>query len=310
MAPSTIATREVASMLGVTETTVKRWADEGVIPCVRTPGGHRKFLLKDVVEFAQQQGLTVAGVQPPPMSAEQTEQLRLGVALGDFSRIANVLKEEALQADRQGLLSLLLYLTKSHIGLPIIADEVIRPAFTEIGELWMKGKLGVNQEHAATQAMLEALIRVAGDLHHKPGKEMAVVCAGPEHELHEIGLRCLAYSLEGEGWDVHYIGANTPLDAMLRLLRTSHPQLVCISITIVRRRKELQEFVHRLYTATKAYGGTLIIGGQGAQEFQAKDLRCDFRAKGIQDTIEFIKDKFQLRPGPKKELQHGTAQML
>jgi excisionase family DNA binding protein len=308
MTPSTIATREVASMLGVTETTVKRWADEGVIPCVRTPGGHRKFLLKDVVSFAEQQGLTVAGVQPPPMNAEQTEQLRLGVALLDFKRIADVLREEALQADRQGLLSLLLYLTKNHISLPVIADEVIRPAFVEIGELWVKGRLGVNQEHAATQAMLEALIRVAADLHRKPGKEMAVVCAGPEHELHEIGLRCLAYSLEGEGWNVHYIGANTPLDAMLRFLRTTHPQLVCVSVTIARPKRESQEFIRKLNTATRAYGGILIVGGQGAQEFAEKDLRCDYRAKGIQDTIEFIKDKFQLRPGPKKETHHGNVQ--
>ena len=38
-----LSTRQVATLLGVGEATVKRWADAGEIECFRTPGGHRKF---------------------------------------------------------------------------------------------------------------------------------------------------------------------------------------------------------------------------------------------------------------------------
>ena len=43
-----LSTRQVAQLLGVGEATVKRWADAGEIDCFRTPGGHRKFRLRDV----------------------------------------------------------------------------------------------------------------------------------------------------------------------------------------------------------------------------------------------------------------------
>ncbi len=304
MAQTTIPTREVASMLGVTETTVKRWADDGILPCVRTPGGHRKFRLTDIVRFAEEHGLTVAGSTLPPMSAAQLEQFRAGVVLKDHQRIAEVFREEALQADREGLYELLLYLLKNSLSFPAIADEVIRPAMTEIGSLWEKGKLAVNQEHAATHAVLEALARVAPDLHRKPAKSIAVICSCPEGELHDVGLRCLAYSLEAEGWKVRYIGANTPVADIIRVLRAERPTLLCVSVTIVRQKRKLVAELNTMARTARALGSIFIIGGYAVEALKKLDVRCDHFASGIQDTLAFLKERFQLRPGPRKK-QHA-----
>ncbi len=45
------STADVAGMLGVDASTVKRWADSGKLQCFRTIGGHRRFTLKQVKEF-------------------------------------------------------------------------------------------------------------------------------------------------------------------------------------------------------------------------------------------------------------------
>lgn len=42
---------EVAEMFSVDPSTVNRWADEGKLPCFRTPGGHRRFRREDVDAF-------------------------------------------------------------------------------------------------------------------------------------------------------------------------------------------------------------------------------------------------------------------
>lgn len=34
---------EAAERLGVHENTMRKWADEGIVPVVRRPGGHRRF---------------------------------------------------------------------------------------------------------------------------------------------------------------------------------------------------------------------------------------------------------------------------
>jgi excisionase family DNA binding protein len=40
-------------ILGVNESTVRRWADSGEIRCFRTPGGHRRFAEGDLVAMTQ-----------------------------------------------------------------------------------------------------------------------------------------------------------------------------------------------------------------------------------------------------------------
>ncbi|MGH8310401.1 MAG: response regulator [Steroidobacteraceae bacterium] len=47
---------EVAELLMVNPVTVRQWAARGLLRAVKTPGGHRRFLLSDVEEFARSRG--------------------------------------------------------------------------------------------------------------------------------------------------------------------------------------------------------------------------------------------------------------
>jgi excisionase family DNA binding protein len=44
---------EASALLGVHPTTLRRWADSGNFPCLRTPGGHRRFRTADVAAWTQ-----------------------------------------------------------------------------------------------------------------------------------------------------------------------------------------------------------------------------------------------------------------
>lgn len=46
---------EVASTFSVDRKTVSRWADEGLIPSFRTPGGHRRFPRPAIEAFIAEQ---------------------------------------------------------------------------------------------------------------------------------------------------------------------------------------------------------------------------------------------------------------
>lgn len=45
----TLTPSAVAAIFGVTAKTVSRWAVSGELPCITTPGGHRRFRRADVV---------------------------------------------------------------------------------------------------------------------------------------------------------------------------------------------------------------------------------------------------------------------
>ena len=56
---------EVAELLMVNPVTVRQWAARGLLRSLTTPGGHRRFLLRVVEEFARSRGLSFK----PPLTA-------------------------------------------------------------------------------------------------------------------------------------------------------------------------------------------------------------------------------------------------
>jgi len=53
-----ISTKKAKSLLGVGSTTIKRWADDGTLASMRTPGGHRRFRRDAVERLLRQQPAT------------------------------------------------------------------------------------------------------------------------------------------------------------------------------------------------------------------------------------------------------------
>src|SRR5436853_6307861 len=61
---------EVAELLMVNPVTVRQWAARGLLRSLTTPGGHRRFLMSDVDEFARSRGAT-----PVPRSAGRPDRV-------------------------------------------------------------------------------------------------------------------------------------------------------------------------------------------------------------------------------------------
>ncbi|GEM_PF-641585 len=300
MASAILSTQEVASMINVTETTVKRWADEGKLVCAKTMGGHRKFMMKDIVAFAELNGYPLSGITPPPMTREQQEQLQFGVVTRNYKKVADVFLEEALQGDANGLQQLLQYLYKNHISMGSIADEIIRPALVHIGEMWYTGKIGIEQEHIASNAITEALIRFAPEVHHKSKNGLTALCACPEGEYHEIGLRSFSYVLESEGWGVYYVGANTPFDTIQSFMKAMQPNVVCLSFTVANKQENFFHRMKSLGAYAHSYHAQFIVGGFYSANYTESDFECNRIIASSSDAVAYLKDVFQLKPGPKK----------
>src|SRR5687768_18525459 len=53
---SLLTTRDLALAMGVSESSIKRWADEGEIRAARTVGGHRRIPLPEALRFVRERG--------------------------------------------------------------------------------------------------------------------------------------------------------------------------------------------------------------------------------------------------------------
>ena len=51
---SVLSPKELAAAIGVSESTLKRWADDGLIVFSRTAGGHRRIRLAEAIRFIRE----------------------------------------------------------------------------------------------------------------------------------------------------------------------------------------------------------------------------------------------------------------
>ncbi|MDQ7029443.1 MAG: helix-turn-helix domain-containing protein [Ardenticatenia bacterium] len=72
MSKEWLTLREASELLGIHPSTLRRWSDDGKIPFVRTPGGHRRFHRQVLEEYMQGRQLpgepwsaTFHGVEEP-----------------------------------------------------------------------------------------------------------------------------------------------------------------------------------------------------------------------------------------------------
>lgn len=56
---------KAAKYLGVHFTTLRRWADSGAVPCLRTPGGRRRFSVKALDQFIRERSSADGDGQTP-----------------------------------------------------------------------------------------------------------------------------------------------------------------------------------------------------------------------------------------------------
>ncbi len=288
MQKTVLSTADVARLFNVTETTVKRWADEGALKCQKTPGGHRKFVIKYVIEFAEKNNIEPLGALEMPSGEERSSKLQLAVLERDVRRLAREFVDRLLTPADASLPHYLSYLYEHKIPLWQIYDDIIRSGFREIGSRWEDGAIGVEHEHLASYRTLDALARLQSQIHMKDPNGRTALLSCPGDEGHEIGLRCIGNLLEAEGWHVQYLGARTPLSALVRSVRDLRPTAVCISVTSTVGIDERCAMLEEIAATTKDSGAVAVLGGRAASEVDKAHQWFDLVASTAHDLDQFL----------------------
>lgn len=147
--------------------------------------------------------------------------------------------------------------------LAVLYQRVIAPAMHELGRLWEEGVITTADEHlatAVTHRVLAALRPPELLEQARPGRPRALLAA-VQGEQHALGLRMAADLLEDGGYEVAYLGADVPTPALLRAVHALSPDLLGLSATIPRSRRQLENAVDAVRADHPQL--PLLVGGQG-----------------------------------------------
>jgi MerR family transcriptional regulator, light-induced transcriptional regulator len=262
-----LKTQRVATALGVSVSTVKRWVDSGMIRAARTVGKHRLIPTSEAIRLAREQGLPAAKLEV------LTGLSSTGSELGD-DRAVELLEKLLHEGKAREARSLVHSLYNAGWSAVRISDDLIRPVMERIGHGWMVGALDVYQEHEATLALTSALRelvdRVGLGLEETAPLALGATIEGDPYVLAgllgELVLRDL-------GWQVRNLGNNLPMVSLAHATIRHRPKLVFISVNYIRDEEQFLREYRSFYEKAASVGSGVIVGGQA--------LRPDLRSRLI-----------------------------
>jgi excisionase family DNA binding protein len=255
---SLLSTRDLARAIGVSESSIKRWADEGVIRAARTAGGHRRIPLSEAVRFIRDSHTTV--VRPevlglPEAVARPPAPDRSG---DETARLTSFLLAGAGPAARGLIHSLYL---QGH-GVAAIADGPIRAAMARIGELRRHDPDGILLEHRATDICVQALNHLRSIFPERPDAPLALGAA-PAGDPYLLPSLTAAAALAAEGFRTVNLGPDTPLDTLERAVTEMRPLVVWLSVSTAPDPETLRSAVEGFARAVEPAGVSVVVGGRG-----------------------------------------------
>lgn len=231
-----ISTEEAARLAGAGPTAVKRWADQGLLPCIRTPGGHRRFSRAAVEALVRSQQADLGG-----------GLVDLLLRAGDGHAV-----EGHLLAER------------ARRGAWHLVADAIGPSLSELGRRWEAGSVSILEEHFASERLARALTRISGGLPVAPSAPSCLL-ASAEGDDHTLGLAVAELCLREAGWATLWAGRATPTPELERTIRRGEVGLVAVSASACSSDAlALQRQAERLGQACEEAGAALALGGTGA----------------------------------------------
>jgi MerR family transcriptional regulator, light-induced transcriptional regulator len=249
--------KELAEAIGVSESSLKRWADEGAIRCSRTAGGHRRIPIAEAIRFVRESRSTI--VRPEILGLPDIDAI--SAEMPAHAEAHERLELYLLDGRAREARGLVLACYMRGRTAADIFDNVIAPAMHRIGERWRHDERGVFFEHRATDICIQAINQLRIILPTSEGGPAAVGGA-PSGDPYMIPSLMSATVLASEGFNAINLGAETPVVSLVQAAELHHARLVWLSLSGEKNLEKINEYVTELLAALKPTGARIIIGGR------------------------------------------------
>ena len=117
-------------------------------------------------------------------------------------------------------------------GVPFdrIVDHVLQPVQETLGHRWAEGEIGIADEHVATAAIEELLVKLGATVEPPSGPTIVVVSA--PGDTHSLGVRAVSGALRLDGFRSVYLGTSVPATELGDFLEFHQPFALALGCSI------------------------------------------------------------------------------
>jgi len=165
-----------------------------------------------------------------------------------------------MKGDRSACYKILSSELSRGVDIEDIYSDYIQKSLYKVGELWESNKISVAVEHMITGITEVLLAQLLPHVINNDKNSHKVVVACSEYEMHQVGGRIVADYFELNGWDSHFLGANTPTNDLLDMVEQVEPDVIGLSVSIYYNMRHLYKTIERIQK--KFPDKEVIVGGQ------------------------------------------------
>lgn len=180
--------------------------------------------------------------------------------------------------------------------------DVLAPALRLIGDGWERGELTVGDEHRATTVATRLIGRLGPHFARRGRTKGSVLLTCVPNERHALPASMLARVLQGNGYDVIELGADTPSEEIARAVSAAGAGLiaVCLSTNTPARRDDVREAVAAVRATAEDI--LVLVGGAGVRSLRrALALGADDWAPDATGVVAVLDRQRTARPPPLPE---------
>jgi len=250
-----VSPKELALAIGVSESSMKRWADSGKITVSRTAGGHRRIPIHEAIRFIRDTRSPllrpdILGLESAPTS---TDDISPTDAAARFSRIL-------IDGDTAAARSMMMALYLDGVSVADIIDDVVQPSMQDIGTRWEHDSTGVYEEHRATDICIQAMTELRLALPQVPNAPIALGGA-PSGDPYILPSMAAAMVLAAEGFSAVNLGPNSPLDSFSDAVNANQPKLVWLTVSHITNPAAINRSVKEFLDWASQKSLQIIVGG-------------------------------------------------
>ena len=280
---SVLSPKDLGAAIGVSESSLKRWADSGRLAVARTAGGHRRIQLQEAIRFVREQGFALQ--QPGVLGLDELE------GTSDQPRNDNpaTVVHDALAAgdgERARAATLTAYL--EGMPLSLVVDTLIAPAMRAIGERWQHDGDGIMVEHRAAEICGQILGRIRG-LAGPGDNAPAAVGGAPGEDPYVLPSLMAASVLASEGWEETNLSAHTPMAVLAQAAACAGARLVWVAFSTQQSRASVRETVEALQAALARENAApaVVVGGPAVGDGPPLGLPGIYHARSMTELAAF-----------------------
>jgi excisionase family DNA binding protein len=252
--------KQIASLVGFSESSLKRWIDSGKLAVERSPGGHRRITRPEIVRFIRRHNIRISDpsllglpTSPSPITPDTPQDL------------PNVLVEMFKQGNTTQAKNTIINAFLNGASMPMLFDTIIKETLAILGEMWDsehgEAIQGIALEHLATETCIRASSEILALIPKPASTSQVAVGMAPQGDPYILPGFAATTALCELGYNVFNLGPNTPAAAFETIAREQRCRLGFISIANEPTATVKQE-LRRLIHVVSDMDALLFVGGR------------------------------------------------